>query len=48
MNKLKKTIKQKKWQEKKTDNIKLKKMLLKEIVILQMQWEATYEYQATS
>ena len=43
MNKLEKKIKRKKWQEKKTDNIKLKKMLLKEIVVLQMQQEATYD-----
>jgi len=44
MNKFKKEIKRKKYEERQTDNIRLKKMLLKEIMILQIQQEATYEY----
>jgi|LSQX01.1.fsa_nt_gb hypothetical protein len=42
MNKLEKKIKRKKWAEKKTDNIRLKKNLLKEIVILEHYKEALY------
>ena len=48
MNKLEKKIKRKKWAEKKTDKIRLKKNLLKEIVILEHYKEATYELQRTS
>lgn len=45
MNKLEKKIKRKKWAEKKTDKIRVKKNLLKEIVILEHYKEAIYEYQ---
>lgn len=48
MNKLEKKIKRKKWAEKKTDNIRLKKNLLKEIVILEHYKEAQYELQRTN
>lgn len=43
MNKLQKEIKRKQWQEKKTDNYKKKKALLKEIIVIKHQLEAVHE-----